>query len=185
MLKNILTYIGTTLLFLLFTFSLVQAVPIVELNLLDSEITVGEDFDVEVWLTDTLTGVDTDWSSPEELLAFGFDVDTTGFVTVLSTFEITLPFIDLSYGPGNVTGVTFPGIDVSLNQDVLLAVLTFSATGVGDGTINVLGTNNDLFYGLFYEVYSYDIDASLDFTVNANPVPEPGLGLFSRNRKKI
>ncbi len=45
-----------------------HAVPTVSMNVLDSNILIGESFDVEVWVDGDNIG--------EELLAFGFDVDT-------------------------------------------------------------------------------------------------------------
>lgn len=191
MLKRISVLFSTMLLCVVFAHSVAQADPMVELTLVGSDINVGDSFDVQVWVTDSATGVDNFWGFPEELLAFGFDVSTTGTAVSYSGYSIAAPFLDDSFGPDNVAGSAFPGVDVALNQDVLLATLSFDALSAGNDTISALGLSDGLFSGLFYEVSGFDINATLDINV----VPEPttvllfgvglaGLGVVSRRKKK-
>ncbi|NOZ67836.1 MAG: PEP-CTERM sorting domain-containing protein [Deferribacteres bacterium] len=170
-----------------------RALPTVSLNLMDTDIYVGESFDVQVLLDGDNINL--------ELLAFGFDVKTTGSVFTYDGYKIETGFDDdSSWVPPGVAGSAFPGITY---DDVLLATLSFTATDVGTGYLQALGSTDNLFYGLAYEIVPgvtgwYDINASLDVTVNSGvvaPVPEPstiiltGIGLigfvgFRRKFKK-
>ena len=139
-----------------------QAIPTVSLNLMDSDIYVGESFDVQVLVDGDNIGLD--------LLSFGFDVNTTGSAFTYDSYAI--PWV-----PPAVAGSAFPGI---ADDDALLATLSFTALGVGTGSVQALGLTDNLFYGLAYEIEDplgwYDIDASLDITINSgpvSPVPEP------------
>ena len=146
-----------------------MAIPTASLNLLDSNIELGETFYVEVW-------VDGDNIS-EELLAFGFDVSIDdGSYFSYDGYAIESGFDDDSFGSNNVAGSVFTGIT---DDDVLLATLSFTALVAGTDTLNVLGLYDGLFSGLFYENSGYDINASLDINVGgAAPVPEPATMLL-------
>ncbi len=148
-----------------------QALPTVSLNLTDGDVYVGESFDVQV----LVDGNDINL----ELLSFGFDVNTTGSVLAYDGYEVEAGFDDdSSWIPPAVAGSAFPGI---ADDDVLLATLSFTALDAGTGSLHVLGLTDNLFYGLAYEIDTiipgwYDIDASLDITINSSPgvpVPEP------------
>jgi len=168
-----------------------QAIPTVSLTLLDSDILIGESFDVEVWADGDGIGL--------ELVAFGFDVSTTGSAFSYDSYILGTGFDDSSFGPNNVTGDAFPGI---ADDDVLLATLSFTGLTEGTGSLKVEGLYDGGFFGLFYEtpewdIIGYDIDASMEVSVSDTvPVPEPatilllasgiaGMGVFGRKKKRI
>jgi hypothetical protein len=155
-LKLILTLILTVCV-TLFIAAQSQAVSIT-LSVLDSSITVGETFGVEVLVDGGGIG--------EALLAFGFDVVTPETYFSYTGYTIGPDFTDASdpFNPINVAGVGFAPTD-----DVLLATLDFTAIAAGTDPLDVDGAFDGLFYGLFYEFSSADIFASADITV----VPEP------------
>ena len=84
--------------------------------------------------------------------------------------------------PPSVAGSTFPGI---ADDDVLLAILSFTATSVGTGWLQAIGLTDSLFYGLAYEIDPitvgwYDIDDSQGITISPNqPAPAPEPSTFS------
>ena len=148
-----------------------SAAPIVNLTLLGGDIYVGDNFDVEVWADGD--GIDLD------LLSFGFDLNLTGTSFTYDSYTVGSKFDDdSSFVPPEIAGSAFPGV---VSNDVLLATLSFTATIVGTGTIQTLGITDELFLGLSYEIDEpdfgwYDIDASLEITVNSTPdnfTPEP------------
>ena len=143
---------------------------IVSLNVLDNHIEVGEHFGVEVW-------VDNEGLS-EELLAFGFDVDTSGNHISYLGYAIGSGFDDFSNPSNfnNVSGDAFPGI---ADNDVLLATLSFSADSVGVDSLALDGLYDGLFYGLFYEVSGFDLSASTNISVLQRSVPAPGTMLLT------
>ena len=158
----------TTLLLTLFIacFGMVPAHAVqIDMNVLDSNIVVGENFGVEVWVDGEGIG--------EELLTFGFDVDTPETYFTYSGYTIESGFDNISDPSDlyNVAGDVFPGIT---DDDVLLATLSFNATAEGSDDLTVFGdfdyTTN--FYGLWYDTNGFDINATINITIK--PVPEPG-----------
>lgn len=176
MTRKILVIISSAFLFLGTTLVPAYGIPTVNLNLLDSSITVGESFDVQVLLQNPATGTPTPWGSQEELLSFGFNVLTSGSVFSYDGVAVEAPFSDTSLFPNSVSGMTFAGVDVTSNTDVLLATLSFTATNVGSGSLQTLGLNDDFYYGLYYELSDLDINASLN--IDVAPVPEPATMLL-------
>lgn len=157
------TPLSLAVIMMFFTAMPVQAIPTASLEVLDSDITVGEVFDVLVW-------VDGD-SIGEELLAFGFDVSMdTGTFFSYDSYTLGAGFDDASFGPGNVAGSAFPGIGT---DDVLIATLSFTALAAGTDVLNAPGIYDGTFSGLYYEISGYDIIASTPITVGSAPVPEP------------
>ena len=137
---------------------------IVNLNVLDSHIEVGEDFGVEVWVDSEGLG--------EALLAFGFDVTTSGSSFSYLGHVIGNGFDDLSglLSSADVSGDAFPGIS---DDNVRLATLNFSADSVGIDTLALDGAYDGVYFGLFYEWSGFDILASIDIAVLERSVPEP------------
>ena len=150
------------------------ATPAVSLSVMDSSIIVGETFDVEVW-------ADGD-NINQQLLAFGFDVITPGTYFSYTGYTIEAGFDDFSdpSNPDNVCGAY--DFLTPLGDDVHLATLSFNAIDVGTDNLTALGLYDWAFDGLYYEWDGYDIDPTINITVN--PIPEPStilllcLGLF-------
>lgn len=152
-----------------------MADPLASLNVLDGNIVVGEDFDVEVWID----GEDIN----AYLLAFGFNIDTSSSLTNIAYNSYTIGDsfdIDISSG-WYLGGSAFEGI---IDDDILLATLSFNALSAGTDTLEILGLF-DLFDGLYYlddnfNEYNSDINASQDIVINAvgTPVPEPATMLL-------
>ena len=101
-----------TMAFICFCTISAKAIPTASLNLLDTYITLGESFDIEVMADGDGIG--------QELLAFGFDVDTPGSILSYTGYDIESGFNDDSdpFNPDNVAGSVFTGIS---EDDVLLA----------------------------------------------------------------
>lgn len=122
-----------------------MTIPTASLNLLDSNIEIGETFDVEVW-------VDGD-SITEALLAFGFDVSIDdGSYFSYDGYVIESGFDDASnpLNLNNVAGSVFTGIT---DDDVLLATLSFTAFVAGTDTLNILGLYDGFFPDCFMKIF--------------------------------
>jgi hypothetical protein len=152
----------------------VQALPYSTMDLLNSSITVGDTFSVQVLMNRN--------DLNEELIAFGFDV-STGLGTLFSYSGYTVggEFDDVSNVDNeyNVSGYAYPGIT---EDTAILATLMFNALAAGKDTIGILGIHNNIFSGAYYENCGVDIDSSLGITINpsgtTDPVPEPATMLL-------
>jgi hypothetical protein len=170
-----------------------KADPVASLNVLDSNIVVGETFDVEVWIDGG--GIDA------YLLAFGFNIDPSSTLTNITyNNDYTInPGFDTDISSDTyIGGSAFPGIT---DNNVLLATLSFNALSAGTVRFEILGLF-DQFDGLYFldddfNEYNFDINASKDIIINPSgtPVPEPatmlflgcgiaGIGIFRKNFRK-
>lgn len=152
-----------------------MAIPIVDLNLVNSPVGIGDTFQVEVWVDGGDIGLD--------FLSFSFDVnfDNDGFFDYTG-YSLTTGFDDDHVFTGNdVSGSIFPGTP---DDDVLLATLFFETVAFGTDTLNVQGIYDGMFSGLYYELpdmslIGYDIDSSLSLSINTMSVPEPSLSVLA------
>ena len=155
-----------------FAVTAVQAIPTVSIELMDSDIIVGESFDAQIWVDGDNLG--------EELLAFGFDVSMdTGLFFSYDSYTIESGFDDDSWGANNVAGSSFPGIS---DNNVLLATLSFTASAVGNDSMSVSGPFDGMFSGLYYDFSGFSLESRLNITVNdgsgTDPIPEPATMLL-------
>ena len=164
------------LVFVLFSILPAQAIPTVNLNLVDNNIYIGERFDVQVWVDGDDIGLD--------LLSFAFDVSTSDSTFIYDSYAVGTGFDDDSpWVPPEIAGSAFPAIT---DNNCLLATLSFTAIAAGTGSVETLGMTDNMFYGLAYEIDPfttgwYDINDSLDVTINSSPVspiPEPATMLL-------
>ena len=152
----------------------------------DSNITVGETFEIEIWARDASVLGD-------EVLAFGFDTyNSDSSVLSMLSFSVGPLFNDDSalFANTEVAGSAFPGL---VDNDILLATISYAALSVGGATVGILSDLMDLNEGLIYFMQaSQDITTLLDITVSPVGVPEPssvflwvlGLaGIFYVNRR--
>jgi hypothetical protein len=143
---------------------------VASLQLPAGPIGVGDTFDVEVWSNGS--------GAPQELLAFGFDVDPDSTLSLVTYtgYAMSSGAMDSSSGPNNVSGMFFPG---ATDPDVMLAILSFTADAVGTETLTVRGLADGLFYGLFITEFSSPVDTNddIDASGNITIVPEPASAL--------
>ena len=149
-----------------------MATKIATFDVLDTYITIGESFDVNVSVYDDGTLGD--------LTAFGFDVDPLSSLTFFSYDYATLSsdFDDGGTG-GSYVGGLYNGLG-NAGTNVLLATLSFTAgSTAGTDTMNIKGIFDD-FSGLFYVSGDEEIFGSIDIDVNppGAPVPEPATMLL-------
>lgn len=136
-------------------------------------ITVGDDFIVDVILQDAFDGA----FIGDTLLAFGFNLsfNDSAFSLLSSNvgagWDDDSPFFDV-----DVAGSVFPGIDDDgSGANIVLAQLSFSALTAGTFTLGVNGNPlDDPNLGLIFLGGEAPIFAEAQFTVT--PVPLPAMG---------
>lgn len=159
------------------------AVPVIDLVISETDLTVGDTFNFNV-VANGVTDVDPWWGCADELLSFGFDLDYDTAAFAYNGATIGGAFIDDSDFLDNVeiAGSAFPGIG---GNDILLASLSFTALTAGEDLS--LGIISDIFnpnQGVTTLMYWDDpfmgnmkIDmtgiVSLSVTGSTPPVPEP------------
>lgn len=136
-----------------------MAVPITNLALSDTSVQVGQEFKLDVWISNDVVG--------EELLSFGFNLLPVSPLLKYSGYNLPINYADVSFGAQNVSGLAFPGI---VDSNILLATLMFQAIDVGVAKIEVAGLFDDAFFGLFYENSGYDIASQTAITIESAPV---------------
>jgi len=140
-------------------------------DVLDTCITIGESFDVNVSVYDDGTLGD--------LTAFGFEVDPLSSLTLFSYDYATL---DTNFDNGGTGGSYVGGLyngTGNAGTDALLATLSFTADSTaGTDTLNIKGMFDGDFSGLFYVSGDEDIVGSIDIDVIPPGVPEPATMLL-------
>lgn len=164
---------GLLILFLGLFFAIpTMAVPVANLNLVGSPSGIESRFKVEVWAYGDNINLD--------LISFGFDVTfENGSIFLYNGYTLGTGFDDDSFGPGNVAGSALPGF---IENDVLLATLSFESLSPGTDTLSVIGLYDGSFSGIYYELedlsrIGYAINQSLELT-NV-PIPSALFLMFS------
>lgn len=192
--KNRFLQFWVACIFLVSLSTVAYATPFADFVLSDSYITVGEDFEVEVW---GHADGRTDPPLLDEWLSFAFETTVTGSAFSLDGANVNPILIDNSifFPPGYVSGSAFPGLT---DEDILLATLQFSAIQTGSGVVSAFGDplatdsiGTPLFAGMgFWNLTNFppdsffDIFVEIEITVNEVVIPEPatmllfGLGLI-------
>ena len=164
----------------------------INLNVSDTDITVGEAFGVAV----LVNGVFDDASVfGDEVVAFGFDIFNSDSSIVgfsLATVNNLLFDDDSAFVQDtDVAGSTLSGIT---DDSFLIATLDFTALSTGDVTLGIYSDTSDFNEGLVYwKAGNIDITSDIDLTISAAPIPEPatfllvscGLVGFAGLRKKL
>lgn len=170
-----------------------QAVPMAHLELSSSDIFVGDTFSVSV-IVDGVTDMDP-FFGPDELLAFGFNIDVNSTEFLLQSVDVAPPFFDDSFlfPSVEVAGSAFPGLN---GDGILLANLNLQALMPGSFMVGITSDLRDLNQGLITFLNPpIDLTSEIEINVNANVVPIPApillflsglgyLGVF-RYKKKI
>lgn len=159
----------------------------------DTQIQVGDYFDVDLAVNDAFAGT----LDGEEVLGFGFNTQLTGIGGLQFLGSTINPlFDDTSADMGlDAAGLAFPGLDINaIGSAFSLATLHFQALSAGSASIAVISDLADFNQGLFFlnqDVIS--IDSSLNLNVAAVPLPPSALlfisaGLFTvigRRKKRL
>ncbi|NHN36169.1 hypothetical protein G8764_02550 [Pseudomaricurvus alcaniphilus] len=150
---------------------------LINLDISDSDVRVGETFTVNVGISDVFGGL----APLEEVIFFGFDVVNNDPV-VLQYLGATVqsPFLDDSafFIDTDVAGSAFAGIpNTPANSSLVLASLDFLALTVGNPSLGIASDLTDPNEGLGYFLRG-NLDISkqiqLDIRAAASGVPAPG-----------
>ena len=174
---------------ILFFMGSAQAIPTVSLELSSTDIYLGDTFDLNI-MVDGVTDIDPISLLPDEVLAFGFDVDYTASEFTYNGATVGSNFNDdsLFFPNTDVAGSAFPGFS---GNGILLASLSFTSLLEGSFSLGITSDISDPNEGLTTFLYWYGYDPSDPFTglgptidltnsINidvasaAAPVPEPG-----------
>ena len=157
-------FIAIGLCLALSSFSTVAApIPHLKLEKVDSEILVGEAFDIDVMAV----GV----AALDEVLAFGFDViHSSSFKLNQATVGTGFNDDSAMFPNTDVAGSAFPGIPGG--NDILLATLNFTPSLAGVFSLVIYSDLADPNEGLFTFDFP-QVDITTCDTVNVNAVPIP------------
>ena len=143
----------------------------IDLSISDTDISVGETFDIEVWANDASLSFD-------EVLAFGFDIINSDSSIIRYDSYTTGDFFwddSLFFSDTDVAGSQ--GLPPGITADsILLARLGYTAISDGDVTLGISSDILDLNEGLIYLwAGNMDITSSISVSVASasTPVPEP------------
>jgi hypothetical protein len=160
--KRINTVIGLSSLMSILLFASPYTAAAVVSEVLDTEITVGDVFEVNVTLTDL--------SADDALVAFGFDVNRPAGLSYTGA-NVATQFSDDSQLllDTDVAGSAFPAVPGG--EDILLATLSFQAMSAGSHLLSLTSNPGNANEGLFTLL---DPQTDLTSSVHINVVPIPG-----------
>ncbi len=149
-----------------------QAIPTVYLELSTTDIYVGDTFDLDVY-ADGVTDFDPLWG-PDEVLAFGFDLDYADTTFSYNGAVVDTAFWDDSsfFPDTDVAGSAFPGPGPS-GDNILLASLSFTALQDGDFSLGIFSDDFDWNEGLYALLSPIPTNMTNQLDVSVAPVPEP------------
>lgn len=143
-------------------FSLPLAAGTITLNPSQTNVNLGDAFSVNVVYSGNV----------DEIVGFGFNTAFSANLQ-LDNFTVAAPFEDVSGIGAEIAGIAFPGAS---GDPVTLAVLNFTAIGVGAGSISVAGFYDAEFLGLYFLLNQdgESIEGSTSAQVNeGSEIPEP------------
>lgn len=151
------------------------AIPIVNLELLPSDIHVGDAFDLSI----IADGV-TDMNDP--IIYFGFDASASALEFTYNGAVVGPDFDDtsLSFANTDVAGLTMFGVS---GDSILLASLNFTALMEGTFSLGIISDLADINEGLGLWSKTFDMTNTINVDVSAapsnpTPVPEPATVLL-------
>ncbi len=166
-----------TIFFVAFGSSLVQALPVVSLDVLSPIIYAGDTFEVNV----VVDGV-TDFNpllGADYINSFGFDVVSDPELTYNPPAIVDPAFFDDSgfYPFTDVAGSNFPdpfvfGDDEVFGDNIVLATLSFTTSVAGTYTLGIASDLSDFDEGLDTWLYR-QLDMTTGINIDVAQVPEP------------